>query len=197
MFYKITTLSSLLLLSAAVAAFYAFARLDPVVLPEYQKLVRDSVELKSKSALERAPSLQSRKEVQKDIWTYNQDQRLHYRLNSRASELTILHTKKKVDLEERLEEIKCCLQEEIDADSQQIRYIFAPKGTYLFPAHRFVAEEAELYFFSLPGCELPVDWPTTTPFLHGRASDIVFSAGFGLPSFTAYHLNAELERGAP
>lgn len=195
MFGKITTFSSLLFAAIAVAAYYSFALLDPTALPEYKKLVRESLELRSKPALEREPAHQCRKEVQKDIWTFNGNQRLHYRLKSRGSELKIVQTKGKIDLKEHLENIECCMQEEIDRDTQQIRYIFAPEGTYLFPSHRFTADEADLYFFSLPGSELPIFWPTETPFLQGTASEVVFSASAGLPSFTAYHLNAEIDRG--
>lgn len=85
------------------------------------------------------------------------------------------------------------MQEEIDSDGQQIRYLFAPEGTYLFPSHRFTAEEVDLYFFSLPGAELPASWPKEVPFLRAAAHDVVFSAGEGFPSFTAYHLNAEFD----
>jgi len=197
MFGKITIFSSFLLICSFGAAIYSFARLDPQELAEYQKLVKESLELRSKPALEREPTQQLRKEVQKDIWTFNNNQRLHYRLKSEGSELKIVQTKRKVDVREELQKIECCLQEEIGSNAQQVRYIFAPEGTYLFPSHRFMTEEADLFFFSLPGSELPSIWPKEAPFLRGTASEVLFSADLGSPAFTAYHLNAELNREVP
>ncbi len=183
----------MLFVIATAAAFYYFGRLHESDLPEYETLVRESAELRSKSALEQEPARQFRTAVQKDIWTLQAQERLHYRLKSLSSDLTIRQIKGKIDAVEQLQNIECCMQEEIDQDNQQIRYLFAAEGAYFFPSHRFAAEEVDLYFFSLPGAELPSSWPATTPFLHGTASEAVFSAKDGSPSFTAYHLNAEFD----
>ncbi len=188
-----TFFTSLLFIGAAGATFYSFARLDEIDLPKYQTLIRESVELRSKSALEREPAHQFRTEVQKDIWTLNNQQRLHSRLKSQGSDLTIRQIKGKIEASEQLKEVECCMQEEIEGENQQIRYLFTPEGTYLFPSHRFAAEEVDLYFFSLPGAELPASWPTEPSFLRGTAHNVAFSAKEGFPSFTAYHLNAEFD----
>ncbi len=193
MFYKITIFSFLLFLGCGGALFFSLMRPNPADLADYAKLIDESLELRSQSALERRPARQLRKEVQKDIWTINNHQRLHYRLKSQGSDLTIRQKKGKVEAIEELQEIECCMQEEINGNEEQIRYLVASEGTYSFPSHRFVAEDADLYFFSLPGTELPPLWPTEAPFLRGHAHEVVFSAAEGLPSFTAYHLNAELD----
>jgi hypothetical protein len=160
---------------------------------EYQKLIRESLTLRNTSALQREPAHQFRECVQKDIWTIHANQRLHYRLKSKHSNLTIRQKKGTVEAVELLQNIEGCLQEEVTEEGEQIRYLFAREGTYFFPSHQFIAEEVDLYFFSLPEKELPSCWPTITPFLRGTANEVVFSAENGFPAFTAYHLNAQFD----
>jgi hypothetical protein len=193
MFRKMTLFSLTLLVSTTVAGLHFLTRQNKTDLADYEKLIQESVELRSKSALERQPAHQLRTQVQKDIWTLNNRQRLHYRLKSQRSDLTIGQKKGKIDAVEKLQKIDCCMQEEFDGDGQQIRYLFADDGTYFFPSHKFIAEEVDLYFFSLQGHELPRSWPSESPFLRGTANEVIFSASEGFPAFTATHLNAEFD----
>jgi hypothetical protein len=194
MFFKVTFFSTTLLIGIITSAYHFLCEQNEEDLIEYKRLIRESVDFRSKTAIEKEPICQLRTNVQKDIWSYNNDQRLHYRLMSEKSDLIIIQKKGKVEAIEKLKNIECCLQEELNESSEEVRYIFAQNGTYYFPSHTFVAEEADLYFFTLAGHTLPTTWPATSPFLKGSVTEVVLTANSGIPSFTAYHLNAEFDQ---
>jgi hypothetical protein len=147
----------------------------------------------SKRTLGEQPLHQIRRGVQKDIWTISGKERLHFRLKSEKSLLSIEQNKRKFSAIETLGHLECCMQEAIDrsAGEQQIRYITAETGTYSFPAHRFVADEVLLSFYREKGTTLPLAKPTQIPFLSGKAEEVVFSEVDHAPAFSAYHLKAE------
>ncbi len=139
------------------------------------------------------PAYQLREGVQKDIWTVSDGQRLHFSLKSAHSLLTVVQKKKSFEATEELEGIDCWMQEGIDLEAgfQKVRHLMSEKGTYFFPAHRFETERVQLFFFRLPGHELPSREPLgEIPYLTGVASQASFAAARNLPTFTAYHLRA-------
>jgi hypothetical protein len=195
MFYKIISFSLFLLLISFGATYFYCVRLREGDESHYRQLVRESIELRSKRALERHPARQLRKDVQKDIWTTNGKERSHFRLKSEGSDLLILQRKDKFEATEHLQNLECCLQEEVDVSEnrQQLRYLSAKEGTYFFPTHRFLAQAVRLSFFRIGGIELPPSWPATSPFLRGTASEVSFSAAGKSPTFTARRLQAQLD----
>ncbi len=146
-----------------------------------------------KHTMQTVPRHQVRRGVQKDIWTISGKDRLHFRLKSDHSLLAIEQKQGKLEAVETLGNLECCLQESVDKTNgvQNIRYITGPKGTYSFPAHRFVADEVHLSFYQAPGTCLPRGKPETAPFLSGVAEEVVFSEIDHTPHFNAYHLKAE------
>lgn len=191
---------SALTASAAALAFFLHVRIRPSDTPRYRKLVQESAELRSRRALERHPAHQTREGVQKDIWAVDGSERLHSRLNSGYSELTLRQKRDKFEAVEELQQISCWIQEEIDeaARLQQVRAITASEGTYYYPSHRFLAHTVHLAFYRLPGLELPFS-VSEKPFLTGVAREASFAATSKIPTFTAYHLTAQFdpERGLP
>ena len=188
------------LIASSILLAYGFhIRLQPGDDSTYRKLVMESSEIKSRRALERNPAHQKREGVQKDIWSG--PDRLHFRLKSAESELVISQKKEKVEAVEKLKHIECWLQDEIDVEHslQQIRTFSAETGVYHYPSHRFDAQSVYLAFFRIPGGELPDSLFPEKPFLTGLAREVNFSATSKNPTFTAYHLQAQLdpERGLP
>ena len=184
----------------AAGAFLFLVRIHSSDIPLYRKLVSESAELLSRKALERHPTHQAREGVQKDIWAVDGAERLHFRLNSDYSELTLRQKKDKVEAVEELQGINCWIQEKIDrgAQTQQIRTIAAAEGSYYYPSHRFLANTVQLAFYRVPGTELPRAL-LQKPFLKGVAREASFAATGKIPTFTAYHITAQLdpERGLP
>ncbi len=186
---------------AAALAYSLHIKLQPHDAPLYRKITQESQALRSHHALERHPAQQKRERVQKDIWLVDGSQRLHFRLKSAYSHLTLTQKKDKVEAVEQLKQIESWIQDEIDpVDSyQQIRTIAADQGVYYFPSHRFLAQSVHLAFFRIPGIELPLSLFPEKPFLTGIAREVSFAAISKTPTFTAYHLQAQLdpERGLP
>lgn len=186
-------LSLILLCLGALLFFHVHTRSSDAAF--YRKLVQESRELKSKKALEDHPIEQEREGVRKDIYIVNgKEERLHMKIESRRSFLTIHQKKGKTDAIEELEEIFSALQEGIDPESrtQQVRTFYALSGTYHFPSNRFVANAAHLAFYQIAGFFLPIAFDSEKPFLTGSAEEVAFEATAKIPTFTAYRIRAKL-----
>lgn len=157
LFRRALLFSSFLIVSVSFLAYFLHIQPRPSGISAYRKLVRESAERHSRRALERAPARQTREGVQKDIWAIDGTERLHFRLNSKYSELTLKQKKDKIEAVEELQQIRCWIQEKVDptAQMQQVRTLTAQEGAYYFPSHRFSAHTVHLAFYNLPGFELP------------------------------------------
>jgi hypothetical protein len=151
----------------------------------------EDVATPKKNVFSKHPARQVRRGVQKDIWTAGG---LHFRLKSEDSVLALQQQRRKVRAVETLGNLECCLQEAVDpkTQTQQVRYLTAPKGTYTFPEHKFVADEVHLSFYQLPGLELPPGKPEGVPFVSGIAEEVVFSEVDHAPHLNAHHLKAKV-----
>lgn len=141
---------------------------------------------------------QRRTGVVKEIWfTQEDNSRLHYRIFSESSLLTMNPKEKSFDVVEKLEKIKCWMQDKLyDPSSatgaaQQIRFLVAEEGLYRYTAQEFLAQSVALSLFRLAGHELPTEM-TAKPFLKGIAEDVSFAVSGKNPQFKAKHFKAEL-----
>lgn len=184
-----------LLLAASIAAIYIFLiqchSKDKIA---YQQLLKESVELRTRKALEHEPIEQVRKGVQKDIWEGGKE-RLHFQLRSDRSSLSLTQKKGKLEAIENLQQIECLIQEAIDLAgcTQQLRRLRAEEGIYRFPSHSFSAETVHLAFYQVPGIELPASLETEKPFLKGIARTSTFGAANKTPTFNARSLRLQLD----
>jgi hypothetical protein len=142
---------------------------------------------------------QQRKGVVKEIWfTQEDNSRLHYRIASESSLLTVKPEGKSFDLIEKLEKIKCWMQDKLyDASAgvnpmQQIRFLAAEEGLYRYATQEFLAQSVALSLFRLQGQELPKETTGAKPFLKGVAEDVSFGVSGKNPQFKAKHFKAEL-----
>lgn len=179
--FRLAVYSTLLCIAiAATAAYHWHVEIHPYDAEEYVKLVKESVELRSKKALEQQPAHQSRHRVQKDIWTLRGTERIHCRLQSARSELEITQKKGKLEAVEHLEDICCCVQDEVHANEQQVRMLKAETGTSYFPSYRFGTQNVEIACYRLPGTEMPTSVEGLQPFLAGSAQEANFMEEFSL-----------------
>lgn len=142
---------------------------------------------------------QQRKGVVKEIWFSQEDQtRLHYRIASESSHLTIKPEGKSFDLIEKLEKIQCWMQDKLydttgtAGPMQQIRYFAAQEGSYRYTSQEFLAQSVALSLFRLGGHDLPKGKVAGRPFLKGVAQDVSFAISGKSPQFQAKHFKAEL-----
>ena len=141
---------------------------------------------------------QKRLGVRKDIWFTQEDQsRLHFRIDSNSSTLTLLPQDDKVDMIENLEGVRCWMQDKLymtaTGPMQQMRYFEAKTGTYQLTSQQFLAHAVHLSLFRLPGSVLPTLLNPKTAFLRGIADDVSFSVAGKSPQFQADRFRATLK----
>ena len=111
--------------------FWYTLRLTPKDQELFTKLLQESLELRTRHALEEKPALQKRQHVQKDIWT--QDELRHLEIKSEESDLTISQNKEKTEAVEKLKKIHGNIDNEFT--------LTADVGIYTFSSHQFIARE--------------------------------------------------------
>lgn len=141
---------------------------------------------------------QRREKVRKDLWITEADKtRLHTRLESDASTLTLLPLDDKVDIIENLETIRCWMQDKLflseNTPMQQVRFFEAGQGTYHYMDQQFLAKAVTLSLFRLPGHALPFSIRPSDAFLKGVAKDVSFSVGGKASQFQAQQFKATLK----
>jgi hypothetical protein len=167
---------------------------------EYEKILEKRKRSLSTGGLPLEAIHQMRDDVQKDIWTMNEKERLHFRIVSEHSDLSLHRTGKSITVSENLQNIRCWIQEKIlPAENQQIiRFFYAQEGLYQYPSHSFSSPHLFLSFFQIPGQDLPDDIFSYSPYLQGLADQVSFQFTEKIPGFEAsrlralYKLNKEL-----
>jgi hypothetical protein len=185
----------LTMITFAWGYFLFYVRSDDIALIK-QKISEQEL-VTSKSVF--ATTQQQRKGVVKEIWFSQEDNsRLHYRISSESSLLTIKPEGRGFDLIEKLEKIKCWMQDKLYEPNagvgpmQQMRFLAAQEGLYRYSSQEFLAQTVALSLFRLGGHELPKEVLTSKPFLKGIAEDVSFAVSGKNPQFKAKHFKAEL-----
>ncbi len=138
---------------------------------------------------------QNRAGVRKDLWIVQEGGvRLHDRIESASSTLTLTPIDDHLDIIENLHQIRCSMQDKIMVQDgktvQQVRYFDATTGVYQYSINRFNAEAVSLSLFRLPGSELPASLAKSSPFLKGVAQDVTFALAGKASQFQAKHFKA-------
>ena len=138
---------------------------------------------------------QNRAGVRKDLWITQEDgKRLHDRIDSASSTLTLTPVDDHMDIIEHLNQIHCSMQDKITElegkPYQQVRSFDADTGIYQYSTNRFTAQTVSLALFRLPGTDLPVSLSKTTPYLKGVAKDVSFAVAGKASQFQAKHFKA-------
>ncbi len=196
MFRRATILSSLLLGILTVVWGYSLVHVSKEDLARMNQKISEKKLATSTSVF--STSQQQRKGVVKEIWfSQEDDTRLQYRIFSESSLLTIKPVDNGFDLIEKLEKIKCWMQDKLyepaagDGPMQQIRFLAAEEGLYRYASQEFIAQTVALSLYRLGGHELPHEM-VTKPFLKGIAEDVSFAVSGKNPQFKAKHFKAEL-----
>ncbi len=197
MFRRTTTFCLLFLGIITLLWGFSLARVRSGDIASIKEKIKEQ-ELASSTSIF-STTQQQRKGVVKEIWfTQEDNSRLHYRIFSESSLLTIKPEGKNFDLIEKLEKIKCWMQDKLydpaagAGPMQQIRFLAAEEGLYRYASQEFLAQSVALSLYRLGGHELPKGMLTTKPFLKGIAEDVSFAVSGKSPQFNAKHFKAEL-----
>ncbi|MBS3904003.1 MAG: hypothetical protein KGZ39_01585 [Simkania sp.] len=197
MYYRLTLCTFVILTTLTLAVLWLFAWPKKSDCSAYQLFAHQSRQAASHSA----PLCQNRLKVCKDIWFAEEgNQRLHYRIESASSSLTLEPKAKHIDVIERLEQMRCWMQDKLLTGtaqrnvSQQTRYFTAREGTYHFLSQQLIADKATLSLYRMPGDTLPDIgcMPEYSPFLSGEAKRIALTVAGNTPTFQAYEFKAAL-----
>lgn len=188
-----------------VAALIAFGAVKLSLVTQsdvakYKRLVEQYKQMANQSLSDSAT--QTREGVRKEIWFSQEDKsRLHYRIESDSSVLTLAPSGGKFDLIENLSNIRCWMQEKLyetgASQMQQVRFLQASEGIYRYSQQQFLANSVALSLFRLPGHELITPLSTREAFLKGNARDISFSVSGKTPQFEAHQFTASLRQEDP
>jgi hypothetical protein len=192
MYSRITILSSSILSVLALSLCWLF------VWPKEHD--RNLYRNYANHALQFSPNAicQSRRKVEKEIWfAQSPNLRLEYRIESASSCLTFAPIGQKIDIVERLEQIRGWMQEKIFSgpqSTQQVRYFTARDGLYRLLSQELIADDAALALYRMAGTTLPdmrTIW-SAAPYLSGEASSVAFQISGNSPHFQARNFKAQL-----
>ena len=156
-------------------------------------------------ASELSTTQQNRIGVRKDLWVTQVDgKRLHDRIESESSTLTLIPVNDHLDIVENLNQIRCSMQDRVFDQNgklfQQIRHFDATSGIYRYSTNSFNAKTVSLALFRLPGADLPLSLSRSAPYLKGVAQDVSFAVAGKASQFQAKQFKAtfnEQKEGTP
>jgi len=199
MFKKIVPLTLMSFCLLLICWIICFARTRESDFASYrtQKQNKQNASVKSLAQT----TNQNRKGVVKEIYFTQEDQtRLHYRIESDSSILTLKPEGSKFDLIEKLEKMRCWMQDKIELTGQgnspvqQMRYLEAEEGIYRYTAQQFLAQSVGLSLYRIQGCDIPSSLDSYKPFLRGVAQDVSFAVTGKTPQFNAKYFKALLNQ---
>lgn len=148
-----------------------------------------------------ASTEQNRTSVVKEIYFTQEDNtRLHYRIASASSFLTLRPEKQRFVIDEKLQDIQCWMQDKLYYDPnrpgvpmQQVRFLEAKDGIYRYAAQEFLAQTVAISLCRMVGHDLPQSVRLPKPFLQGVADDVSFAVSGKVPQFNAHHFRALID----
>jgi hypothetical protein len=195
MFKRAILITSFLMAVLSIGWLYKLTYLSAADRVQFKALAKAGKAIAKASQNQQAH--QNRSSVRKDLWLSQQDKsRLHYRIDSKSSVLTLLPIDDKVDIIENLQQIQCWMQDKLYAQGnvpmQQMRFFEADQGIYQYSTQRFAANSVALSLFRVPGTALPGAVDPKTAFLRGIAQDVSFSVAGKTTQFQAQRFKATL-----
>ncbi len=136
---------------------------------------------------------QNRKGVTKELWLVQEGgERLHHRVRSVSSVLTLEPVDAHMELVERLQGVECWLQDRSGSSGGQLRVLKANEGVYSYRDLSFLAQSVSVSLFRFEDRDLPSTLTAFSPFLNGIAQEVSFSVSPSGPKFHAQRFKASL-----
>ncbi len=196
--FRTATFLSFILLGILFTSWYKkYAVMRKSDIAAFERIIKEKYDPEAQSS---SSAYQTRRGVVKDLWYSQEDDiRVHHRISSESSILTMVAKKNKVDLFENLENIHCLMQEKVYYSAlhepmQQVRFFSANDGTYHYSTQQFLAQRVKLSLHRLSGHSLPEEVDPMQSFLQGIAEDVSFSINNKIPEFHAEHFRANLKQ---
>lgn len=190
MFKRSLIIFFLLAVLCAFSIYYTCFFILPKDIKAYEENVKKQEKKKEKDK-KISSSEQIRIGVSKEIWTPQADTSLYSRIEAKHSSLHMLQKGHDIKLTERLEDVRCLLQDRISKTSsgQQVQHVktFSGKeGFYDYGEKTFISQKVYLSFFTLEGTTLPNEIFLYEPLMQGLAKQATVS-------FKDHHLSFKAE----
>ncbi len=181
------------------ALFLIMFNLTYIKKSDYLEYENISKQISNINHLKSHDAYQKREDVQKDIWTMQDNSRRLYRISSKSSELFLTQKKEKINLFEILQNIECLLQDKIEFNKpipmQNLRHFTAKTGIYNFSKQTFNADDLTLSLYQIPFKTEFLQIFYEIPYLTGTADHLNFSLLDKKPQFKAQNLQARFVSG--
>ena len=143
MFRRTAAIFCVLLFFFALLIYRQFVAVGEKELASYKELMQESLELKSKHALEKEPAKEIRSHVQKDIWTGKDQKKSHIQIISEHSELILSQQGRSLEAYETFHNMKGCAERQ--TDSSPMYRIESEEGFYRFPSDQLIAKKVKVF----------------------------------------------------
>lgn len=153
---------------------------NPSDYEKFQKMIKPVVKIYNNSNVYTGKAQQERKGIQKDIWYSDGKKRSHLQVKSEHSRLDLAQSRQKVHIIEYFQPVFCTITQ-----GEEIRHLFAEKGTYEFPAHRLWADQVQMTFHK--------SYERDIPYFYGNADNISFFMSQLELSFQAKYFKAHID----
>ena len=185
--FCISIITSFFLLICLITNFFIIKKSD---YKEYAKLIDKKVKLTQNASIKKQKASQFRKNVQKDLYLVDDNNRRHFRLFCNETEIFLIPNKNSLMLQEKLTNLKCWIQDKILEQSYEVKYFEAKTGKYTFPSHSFFANNVDILFFHQNINKKFSEIDEKEAYMSGFAKDINFTLSEKKPIFNANDFQA-------
>jgi hypothetical protein len=134
----------------------------------YQEILE---RLHKKPAVIAYEAKQTRHGVFKELWYQKKDQRYKVVLKSKSAEMLLSGN----SIFEKLSDVQCWIQEKIEGDTQDIRYVQADEAIYNYQENTLKAYNVNIELFRLPGTTFEPFHFDVNPVMTTYANEMDFS----------------------
>lgn len=138
-----------------------------------------------KTDIETQKAYQKRKNIRKDLFIHDKEDRNHYIITSHDSEIFLDKKNQKYELIENLKNLNfICIEKSLNKNISNIKYMESLEGCYHFPTHKLDLKNVDISFFNNFNKDFEFD-PKKAYFL-GKAKEMYFSIYKKKPCIEAY-----------
>ena len=217
-FLPYVLIGTFLIVATFAGLFLAFGKYSNEDVVSYRETMAKAA---GKGSVERTVSSQHfRQNLQKDVFLTRGGGVYQFRLKSGDAELALERIKGKVDIVETMDDVRCWLQEEFlyrfpngsmissqdqfwsalapvavvakAVPMQRNVYLEAKRATYDYDSERFVADDAKIWRYIVPGHHLEETVNKKSALISGTAEHVVISFGSQGLLFKADGFKAEI-----
>lgn len=140
LFWKESIFFFLLVLGGGAFFSFSLTQISQKDKELYKALSEQTLELRSKKALEREPTMQQREVLQKDLWTAKEGARKHIQISAETSNLFVKEKKDRIEAFESLKNLSCFY---VENDAIDPKILYASSAKIIYPEENLFLVDVE------------------------------------------------------